>query len=941
LRQECGAPFLFPVPDWSHGPLPHAWQGLPPESLTRLQRLAAASPLYLCTLLQQPAWALWLEEDRNLRADFRYGALNTEWQRHLAACGAGTPTGEARLAELRRWRRLMSLRIAYRSVNHLASETQTTAELTRLAEFCVRAVLEAALRRWTDRLGHPWSDELSSPARFCILALGKMGGEELNFSSDIDLIYVYEGDGYCRRGDVATSVSNVEFFTRVAETLTRHLSASTGDGFLFRVDARLRPEGGAGPLVRSLPSLENYYSVAGQTWERLAWLKARPVAGDTELGAELLESLHSFRYPRHPPPSLLAEIGAMKLRTEREIVGTETPERNVKLGRGGIREIEFIAQAFQVLHAGTYPFLQTHSTHSALEQLARYELISEEESAFLQQAYWELRRLEHRLQMREEQQAHTLPAPGEALDALALSLDFASTAEFQRHFSEIRSRVRALYDELFSAPAALSEADEWWAFFTGSKSTPSVVENKLQRWFGGEVTPADLRLFACGDATRMVTKEQVTRFQHLASSFDTWGPELARPQVTLRRLSRFAERYSSRSHFFGSCASNPQFLRVLALLFDRSTFIHELLCAHPEIFEEVLRPENLRLRKTADMLRAELQQGPPDMRAFSQWLTLYLRAEQVRHAIAHLLEFHDAATTEAALGDLADAALAEVLSRHGLPDRLLVVALGKYGGRELSPGSDLDLLFVAADGDTGDLERGLRSALQTLRGNDPLGPALLPDTRLRPHGEAGPLITTLGVLRRYHENEARLWERQLLTRARLVCGPGSLGSEWLSWRDEYVFGPGLSPAQLAEIWQMRLRIQDERDLTDPPQLAFKTGPGGLVDCEFFLQALQLRHGALAPPALRTGNTRQGLLELARLGHIPERTAEILLKNYEFIKRVEMALRQDANRPITVLPHDQTTLARWLGFPSPIEFWQVFTAAMAAIRSEVERQLFHA
>jgi len=260
------------------------------DSWARLGCLAAASPLYAQELRRDPARCLWLEEARNLREPYRFSALLDTWDECSAAAplpdeGGLTPE-DASLGRLRRWRRLMSMRIAHRSVNGLADEQATVEELTRLAEFCLRECWIRASGRWTARLGAPWDANLGSPPRFCVLALGKLGGRELNFSSDIDLIYLYEGEGHCMRDGAPTPLANIEWFTKVAETITAWLTARTRDGFLFRTDLRLRPDGAAGALVRSFSSLENYYAAAGQTWERLAMLKARPVAADLALGAE-------------------------------------------------------------------------------------------------------------------------------------------------------------------------------------------------------------------------------------------------------------------------------------------------------------------------------------------------------------------------------------------------------------------------------------------------------------------------------------------------------------------------------------------------------------------------------------------------------------------------------------------------------------------------------
>ncbi|MDD2763378.1 MAG: hypothetical protein PHE83_05325 [Opitutaceae bacterium] len=901
-----------------------AWDAgaLPADAWTRLERLADASPLYARLLRQHPDYCLWLERPQNRDANFRYQALLDEWRVFSLDAGEAAVREETHLSVLRRWRRKMTLRIAYRDINGLASPSTTVDELTRLGEFCLRECYSLACKQWTHRYGEPWDEELDQPARFCVLGLGKLGGQELNFSSDIDLLYFYEGEGHCRKDGVPGAFSNVEFFTKLAESVTSMLQTQTADGFLFRVDVRLRPEGAYGPLVRSLAGLEHYYAAAGQTWERMALIKARPVAGDLALGAELFESLHAFRYPRHPPPSLLAEVAAMKTRTEQEIVGAQTLSRDVKSGPGGIREIEFIAQAFQLLHAGRYPFLQTHATTAALDQLVRYGLMQAEEARFLMEAYWFLRRAEHAIQMREEHQSHSLPADAGEAAAIARTLGFPSIEEFQHRLDAVRPRVRRIYEGLFRGEAGDRAFQDWWTFFTSSH-TPPAVAGQLRRWLGPSAAAADeLRLFVCGDRGQQVNRELVVRFQHLAHAFDEVMPKLAQPMPTLRRIAHFAERYGTQQQFFNGCAANPQFFRVLALLFDRSTFIYELLGAHPEIAEEVLRPEVLRKRKDAATLAGELAAGPAGA-GYADWLWLYVKAEQVRYAIGELLGFLDIAGVEACLSLLADAVLTQVLGRLDPRQKLLLVALGKYGGAELSFGSDLDILLVAREADAAAAEPVVRELQRLMRHGGPLGAIFAIDLRLRPHGEAGPPITTPAVLRAYHaEGSAQAWERQLLTRARIVAGAPELAAEFTALTDDLLYRSPLAGPEAAAMWAMRGRIERERDAVSPPERAFKTGPGGLVDFEFLVQLLQLRHGH-ARTELRQPGTRRGLRTLAAVNLVPAETAERLLDNYNFLKRIEILLRGDANKAVSVLaatPEERAPLAFWLGFPDETAFW---------------------
>ena len=915
-----------------------AWDAsaLPPDAWARLERLADASPLYARLLRRHPEYCLWLEQPQNRDADFRYQALVDEWRTLAPASGEAAANDEAYLSVLRRWRRKMTLRIAYRDANGLAPPATTVGELTRLGEFCLRECCGLALRQWTRRYGEPWDEELSRPARFCVLGLGKLGGQELNFSSDIDLIYFYEGEGHCRKDGQPGVFSNGEFFTKVAETTTSLLQAQTADGFLFRVDVRLRPEGAYGPLVRSLAGLEHYYAAAGQTWERMALIKARPVAGDLALGAELLENLQAFRYPRHPPPSLLAEVAAMKNRTEQEVVGTQTLTRDVKSGRGGIREIEFIAQAFQLLHAGRYPFLQTHATTAALDQLVRYGLMRVAEARFLEEAYWFLRRVEHAIQMREEHQTHALPTDATEEAAIARTLEFASVEEFHGRLDAVRARVRRIYEGLFRGETGDSVFQDWWEFFTSPRTPPAVAE-QLGRWLGPIAGAADeLRLFVCGDRGQQVNRELVVRFQHLVDTFDAIMPKLAQPVPTLRRIARFAERYGTRQQFFNGCAANPQFFRVLALLFDRSTFTYELLGAHPEIAEEVLRPEVLRKHKDAAALAGELASGPAGA-AYADWLWLYVKAEQVRYAIGELLGFLNIEEVEASLSRLTDAVLTHVLGRLDPRQKLLLVALGKYGGAELTFGSDLDLLFVARETDAADADPVVRELQKLLRHGGPLGSIFDIDLRLRPHGDAGPLVTTPAVLRAYHAGgSGQPWERQLLTRARIVTGAKGLAAEFATFVSDLLYRVPLSEAEAVAMWAMRGRIERERDAVQPPERAFKTGAGGLVDFEFLVQLLQLRHGP-ALPALRQPGTRRGLRTLAAADLIPAGNAGQLLASYNFLKRIEILLRGDANKAVSVLAasaEERAPLARWLGFADEASFWAEHCRRLAETRRMV-------
>jgi [glutamine synthetase] adenylyltransferase / [glutamine synthetase]-adenylyl-L-tyrosine phosphorylase len=897
------------------------------ESSRRIERLAAASPLYALELRRDPSAARWLEEPHNLLETFRFRAFLDTWREFAPHPPARDD--EAELGALRRWRRRMSMRIAHRNVNGLADERTTVEELTVLAEFCLRECTLLARRRWEERLGVPTGRAGGAPARFCVMALGKLGGRELNFSSDIDLIYLYEGEGACVKDGAVTALSNEEFFTKVAETVTRSLNERTADGFLFRTDVRLRPEGAFGPLVRSASELEYYYSTAGQTWERLAMIKARPVAGSLEVGAEMLESLHAFRYPRHPPPSLLEEVAAMKARSDAEVVGAGALNRDVKLGTGGIREIEFVAQSLQLLNAGRYPFLQTHSTEKALGLLARYGLMERADAARLEESYWFLRRVEHRLQIREEEQTHLLPVEPAAYASVAASLGFAAPAELAAALDERRGHVHAVYADLFADRGIDLEFEAWWAFLTTERVPPEIAA-RLERWFGPDPGAADaLRMFASGGRHVLITRELVLRFQHVAAAFEGFLRELARPLDTLARLARFAERYGTRRQFLGFCAQYPKLFRIFALLCDRSGAVTELLCAHPEIVEEVLRPEVLLRPRRRRALEEEIRAAAVQP-GFAEWLWLFVRAEQVRYALGGILGRLSPEEIEAAMTLLADAVLRHLARDSGV----LIVALGKYGGAELSFGSDLDLLFVAADGAEARAAGTVDAVRAALGTRGPLGAAFALDLRLRPHGQAGPPATSVGILDAYHGpgGGGQVWERQSLLRARVVSGPPKLAEAFLAWRERLLFSAPLSDVQAGEILAMRARIEKEL-APGPPGFAFKAGAGGLADIEFLVQGLQLRHG-FAERSLRVSGTRAALRAIAAAGLLPKPMAERLAANYEFLRRIETALRLDTNAALTALPRepsDREALARWLGFPDERRFMEGHLRRLAETR----------
>src|SRR5438067_100105 len=398
-----------------------------------LLHLLAVSRSCAARFVRNPETLLWLHRPETCLAARDYGEMFSDL---LTLAGDSTSAGN--FGALRFWKGREMTRVALRELANVAPLEETTAELSRIAEICIRRVFEHWNTELRSRYGSP-------RAEFAILALGKLGGGELNHSSDVDLLFLYSDEG-----QLSPRLSYHEFFNRLAKKILETFSTHHPEGSLFRVDLRLRPEGSAGPLTRSLESMENYYAGFGETWERLALIKARGIGGSRELAYEFLRQHQPFIYPKSPTPDLLDEIARIKRRIERDVVGAENLERDVKLGTGGIREIEFVVQALQLIHGAHHPFLQESSTFKALRGLRQLDLLPHEEVLTLDKAYRFLRRVEHRLQIEAEQQTHTVPQEPNALRRLALSLRFSSEQDFTAVLRQHMRAVRSIFERVIT-----------------------------------------------------------------------------------------------------------------------------------------------------------------------------------------------------------------------------------------------------------------------------------------------------------------------------------------------------------------------------------------------------------------------------------------------------------------------------------------------------------
>jgi [glutamine synthetase] adenylyltransferase / [glutamine synthetase]-adenylyl-L-tyrosine phosphorylase len=829
-----------------------------------LLHLLAVSSICAERLAQAPDTLLWLCQQQICCAPRDYADMLGYLHR-----SAGGSIADQDFSALRFWKGCEMTRIALRELASVAPLEETTAELSQVAEICIRTVFE----HWNTELRHRYG---SATAKFAILALGKLGGGELNHSSDVDLLFLYSDEG-----QLTPHISYHEFFNRLGKRILETFSTPHSAGSLFRVDLRLRPEGSAGPLARSLESMENYYAGFGETWERLALIKARGIAGSPELAYEFLQQHQSFIYPKSATPDLLDEIASIKHRIERDIVGMEKLERDVKLGRGGIRDIEFIVQTLQLIHGARHPFLQEPSMLKALRALRELDLLPSDEVLTLDNTYRFLRRVEHRLQIEAEQQTHVVPRDPEALRRLALSLRFASSEDFITALQERMRAVRPIFQRIISKTPTTSAANDLEIFDDQKRAAKAFTD--LARSAAG---------FHIAPRTRQI-------FGKLRPLLIGWLAKSADPDATLNQFVRFVEAYGLRSLFFELLVANPRLLELFVKTLDASRFAGELLIRRPQLLEDITRdpafdqsrsvPENLR---RLEALGADANKLDP--------IRAYRQRQLLRIILREVLGLASPDATFIELSDLAEACLL-FTARLLDAEQLTIIALGKFGGRELAYGADLDVLFV------GDNNRVAQNLVVNMAQPTGEGTIWILDLRLRPEGEKGPLVCGLETYQSYYEHRAQLWELHALTRARPVTGPPA--NQFIEMAQHYWKRAGRRPELFEQIDAMLERVRHERG-SGSDFLDLKTGCGGIIEAEFLVQALQMRENIWEP------NWQRAAYQLLERQFLNDAETAKLKGAYEFLRRCESVLRRYENKAASALPIDpgeQRKLAIRLGY----------------------------
>jgi glutamate-ammonia-ligase adenylyltransferase len=851
---------------------------------------------------------------------------------------------EHAMREVRRAVQAEKLRIALREALPLAlggADVDVTArEHACLAEAAIEVALAEAVRAMSARYGEPRAAS-GAPAAFVVLGMGKLGGEELNAGSDIDLVYLYDTDDGAARGPGGEETALYDFWTRVARRLTATLDDVTEDGFMFRVDLRLRPEGRSGPLVNSLAAAERYYESFGRLWERAALLRARPVAGALAFGEEAMEALAPFVFRRRVDPKIAVEMVALVERARATL--RHAPERDLKLGPGGIREAEFFVQTLMLVWGGQEPRARARGTIDAVRRLRALGLVTHREARDIIDGYLVLRRAEHMVQTRTGLQTHCLPESPEELEVLARSLGYADREVLTARLGVHTRRISALFRSLLppSAPppsrwldaiAALERSDLASfqesivrAALRESAADPAMADAR-EKW-----SDVAVHLFELSrHPDRPLGARSRETYPDLADSLLDAVLDSVDSEQAARYLRTFFARIKLPGVYVKFLGDDPRAVRRLVEALGASAFVGEAVTQNPELGDVALfsrgAPSPAEVHEQVLAAVAQARDADPASAgraadsglsdADERFVTALRRAKariSIEVGLADLAGEISVREATEILSALADACLDTAVRQALDPERgapahgLAVIAMGKLGGREIGYGSDLDVIFVfdpsrappGADPDAY-FSRSARRVIRFVSMSHHAGAGYELDTRLRPSGNQGLLVTSIDAFARYHHarasdnpagaaSEPRVraaaWERLALLRARFSAGDEEVGGRAIAIAHAAAYELAADPEETRrEIHRLRGRMQSElaherRGRYDP-----KLGRGGLIEIELCVELLQMRHGA--DPGVRTTDTGLAIEALARGGYLSAEHADALREAYAFLRRLQ-------------------------------------------------------
>ncbi|MCR9105434.1 MAG: bifunctional [glutamate--ammonia ligase]-adenylyl-L-tyrosine phosphorylase/[glutamate--ammonia-ligase] adenylyltransferase [Gammaproteobacteria bacterium] len=914
----------------------------PQDFANQLARVLACSPFVAETLRRQPQLLLELLQSGQLHSSIALGDVRKELLLAL------TDPGAELLAVLRRTRQRHMVRIVWRDFCRIAITMETVRDTSLLAEATIDVALQQVQAELEQRFGQPVGARSGQVQKLIVLAMGKLGARELNVSSDIDLIFTYAEAG---ETDSATRpISNEEFFTRVGRALISALDQLTADGFVFRVDMRLRPYGESGALVHSFAALESYYQEQGRDWERYALIKANPITGDAAQGAELMAMLKPFVYRRY------VDFGAIEsLRNMKEMIASEVRRRglhnNVKLGHGGIREVEFIAQCFQLIRGGRDRLLQQRELLPVLHACGELGCLPDGVPAQLTQAYLFLRDTEHAIQGYLDKQSQDLPDSEKHRAAMACCLGFDRWEAFAEALEGHRATVAEHFNELIAAPDEDAQAREDTQHWNEMLSVTVLAE------LGYQVPQQTHDTLLAFKQHSRVTSLQSTGLERL----DQFMPMLLRacaeapdPDLALARVLPLVAAVVRRSAYLVLLMENPPALVELVAMCGASPWIAEQMASHPVLLDEYLDRASLYSAPDKDLLYEELQQQLvriplDDLEAQMDGLRYFKAAHVLRVATSELagrlplMKVSDKLTwiAEAILDQVIALAWDDLTRKYGEPQRdsqgsgFCVFAYGKMGGLELGYGSDLDLVFIQ-DSQKNGVTQGEHSIdnavfytrlgqriIHILEARMAMGQLYEVDMRLRPSGESGMLVSSVASFSGYQGSSAWTWEHQALVRARYVAGDATVAEAVAQVRSQTIC-KARDTAELArDVVSMREKMRKHllsEEKTGEGEFHLKQGEGGIVDIEFMVQYAVLAWSHREPELARWSDNVRILETLGRKGLFEQQECDALTQAYIAYRSAahQLSLQQQPGiaSAANFAEHREAVMAKWQGLFAP-------------------------
>jgi glutamate-ammonia-ligase adenylyltransferase len=859
---------------------------------------------------RRPEWLVDLVSSGDLQRVYTEGEIEAG----LCARLNGVNDEKSLALSLREFRQRQMLRIIWRDLVGWADLGETMRDLSHLADTCVEQALQRLYQWQCAVLGTPTNPQ-GTPQQLVVIAMGKLGANELNLSSDIDLIFTFPQEGETRGG--SRELSNSEFFQKLGQALIAALSQQTQDGFVFRVDMRLRPFGDSGPLVCSFNAMEEYYEIHGREWERYALIKARVIAGDLQAGETLLQVLRPFIYRRYMDYSAYESLREMKAMIQKEVV-RKGKENNIKVGPGGIREIEFIGQVFQLIRGGRETRLQNRSIIPVLLLLKELQLLPGFVIAQLLEAYDFLRRSEHRLQAYRDEQTQVLPADELGRQRLAFSMGYPDWDRYAVELARQRARVQEHFEQVFAAPQSTQQHPDsaQYSLLWGRLEKEAALARMLE--LGLEQTEQifnKLSALRYGRAYQHLNAQGRDRMDHLMPLLFGACFSTAQPGMALLRSLDVIEAVMRRTVYLMLLIENPMALSQLVRLCAASPWITRYVSQHPMLLDELLDPRTLYNPPDKPTLIAELQRrldylGPEDEEQAMDALRQFKHSQFLRVASADLagalplmkVSDHLSWVAEAVLERTLDLAWRHLVAKHGRPmctsdgavcdTGFAIVAYGKLGGLELGYGSDLDLVFLHS-GESEALEttgsqpvtlgvffaRLAQRIIHILNSLTPAGVLFEVDTRLRPDGASGLLVSSLAAFEAYQQEKAWTWEHQALVRARVVAGDPAIAEKFAAIRRRILESRRDAATLRQEVLAMRDKMRDSLDKGREGLFDMKQGRGGIVDLEFMVQYGVLAFAYEHPALLDYTDNIRILERLALAGVMRAADAEFLSETY--------------------------------------------------------------